>query len=175
MARRARRQRHRRNGAVRFVRIDFADALPSGAGGGGGGGNGGAGGRGSGSGSASVGDQLAEDCRARVPGIYFEFDSDVLNPASAPALKNVAGLLQQHQDWNVEIEGHTDNVGGPRYNQDLSERRAASVKRALVSDYSIAPTRLTPRGFGLNRPIESNDTVEGRAMNRRVELVRPCK
>jgi outer membrane protein OmpA-like peptidoglycan-associated protein len=124
---------------------------------------------------SSVAEQLTDDCRARVPGIYFEFDSDVLNPASAPALKAIAELLRQHPTWIVEIEGHTDNVGGARYNLDLSDRRAASVKRALVTDYSIAATTVTTRGFGLTRPVESNDTVEGRAVNRRVELVRPCK
>jgi outer membrane protein OmpA-like peptidoglycan-associated protein len=125
--------------------------------------------------TSSVAKQLTDDCRARVPGIYFEFDSDVLNPASAPALKAIAELLLQHPTWMVEIEGHTDNVGGARYNLDLSNRRAASVKRALVTNYSIAATHLTTRGFGLTRPVESNDTVEGRAVNRRVELVRPCK
>jgi outer membrane protein OmpA-like peptidoglycan-associated protein len=124
---------------------------------------------------SSVAERLTTDCRARVPGIYFEFNSDQLNPASTPALETIAQVLRQNSNWTVEIEGHTDNVGGPAYNLDLSARRATSVKRTLVTDYSIAAARLSTRGFGLTRPIESNETVEGRAMNRRVEMVRACK
>jgi outer membrane protein OmpA-like peptidoglycan-associated protein len=118
--------------------------------------------------------RLAVDCRARVPGIYFGFDSDALDPTSAPALGTIAKLLQQHPAWTVQIEGHTDNVGGAGYNLDLSTRRAAAVRRALATDYAIAAARMTAHGFGLTQPVESNDTVEGRARNRRVELVRPC-
>jgi outer membrane protein OmpA-like peptidoglycan-associated protein len=125
--------------------------------------------------ASSVGRQLTDDCRARVPGIYFEFNSDQLNPASTPALEAIAQVLQQNAQWTVEIEGHTDNVGGAAYNLDLSGRRATAVKRALVTVYSIAAARMSTRGFGLTRPIESNETVEGRAMNRRVELVRQCQ
>ena len=107
-------------------------------------------------------DELDKACRATVPGIYFEFNSDMLNPASAPALKSIAGMLREYAQWNVEIEGHTDNVGGARYNLDLSNRRAAAVKRALVEEYGIATARLSTRGYGLERPVESNDTAEGR-------------
>jgi outer membrane protein OmpA-like peptidoglycan-associated protein len=119
-------------------------------------------------------DELDKACRTTVPGIYFEFNSDMLNPASAPALKTIAAMLREHAEWNIEIEGHTDNVGGARYNLDLSNRRAASVQRALVEEHGIKSARLTTRGYGLERPVESNDTAEGRARNRRVELVRPC-
>jgi outer membrane protein OmpA-like peptidoglycan-associated protein len=149
------------------VRIDFAGAPSAGAGGGRASAAAGA--------QARVAEQLTDDCRARVPGIYFEFDSDQLNPASEPALRGIADLMRKNAAWTVEIEGHTDNVGGPRYNLDLSNRRAASVKRALVDQHAIATARLSTRGFGLTRPVETNETVEGRAMNRRVELVRPCK
>jgi outer membrane protein OmpA-like peptidoglycan-associated protein len=125
--------------------------------------------------ASSVARQLADDCRARVPGIYFEFNSDLLNPASTPALEAIAQMLQRNAQWTVEIEGHTDNVGGANYNLDLSGRRAAAVKRALVTVYSIDAARMSTRGFGLTRPIESNEAVEGRAMNRRVELARKCQ
>jgi outer membrane protein OmpA-like peptidoglycan-associated protein len=119
-------------------------------------------------------DELDKACRTTVPGIYCEFNSDMLNPASAPALKTIAAMLREHAEWNIEIEGHTDNVGGARYNLDLSNRRAVSVQRALVDEHGIESARLTTRGYGLERPVESNDTAEGRARNRRVELVRPC-
>ncbi len=114
--------------------------------------------------------------RAAAPeiGIYFEFNSDRLNPASDPALKTIAEVLRRQPDWAIEIEGHTDSVGGAPYNLDLSMRRAAAVKRALEASHAIAAQRMTTRGFGLERPVESNETVEGRARNRRVKLVRPC-
>lgn len=117
---------------------------------------------------------LQDDCRAVLPGIYFDFDSDRLNPASAPALKAAADVLTRRTDWTAAIEGHTDTIGGSTYNLDLSTRRAAAVKSALVETYGIAPERLTTQGFGFTRPVATNDTVEGRAQNRRVELTRPC-
>jgi outer membrane protein OmpA-like peptidoglycan-associated protein len=113
-------------------------------------------------------------CRVVVPGVYFEFDSDELNPASAPWIGLVARLLERHPDWTVTIEGHTDSIGGARYNQGLSERRAAALRRELVARHAIAAARLGTRGFGASRPLEPNMTLEGRARNRRVELVRPC-
>ena len=68
-------------------------------------------------------------CRVVVPGVYFEFDSDELNPASAPWIDLVARLLERHPDWTVTIEGHTDSIGDTRYNQGLSERRATALRR----------------------------------------------
>jgi outer membrane protein OmpA-like peptidoglycan-associated protein len=118
--------------------------------------------------------ELAEDCRVRVPGIYFEFDSDVLNPASEPRVRWIADLLRRRPDWTVTIEGHTDSVGTARYNLDLSGRRAAALKHALVQRHGIDGPRLKTEGFGFSRPLEPNSTFEGRARNRRVELVRPC-
>ena len=75
----------------------------------------------------------------------------------------------------MTIEGHTDSIRGPRYNQDLSERRAAALKGELVGRHEVAAVRLGTRGFGASRPLEPNTTLEGRARNRRVELVRPCE
>ncbi|HEX4179012.1 MAG TPA: OmpA family protein, partial [Rhizomicrobium sp.] len=70
------------------------------------------------------------------------------------------------------VEGHTDNIGGDTYNLDLSKRRAAAVKNALVTRYHITADRLSTNGYGSSRPVETNDTLEGRARNRRVELTR---
>jgi outer membrane protein OmpA-like peptidoglycan-associated protein len=70
------------------------------------------------------------------------------------------------------VEGHTDNIGGDEYNLDLSQRRAEAVTLVLVTRYHTTGDRLTPQGFGASRPKEPNDTLAGRARNRRVELVR---
>jgi len=72
--------------------------------------------------------------------------------------------------WKLTITGHTDNIGGHKYNLDLSQRRSAAVKRALVERYHIDPNRLSISGDGDSDPIDTNDTLEGRARNRRVEL-----
>lgn len=117
---------------------------------------------------------LATACRAELPGIYFAFNSAVLDPASEPALGAVATLLARHAGWTIAIEGHTDSIGGAASNQALSDRRAKEVRSALGARYRVAPSRLTAGGFGATRPRETNATLEGRARNRRVELVRPC-
>jgi|KBSMisStaDraftv2_1062788.scaffolds.fasta_scaffold83886_4 outer membrane protein OmpA-like peptidoglycan-associated protein len=121
----------------------------------------------------AVEEALSKECRVEVPGLYFDFNRATINPKSKAALDSIADLLGRHP-WSVTIEGHTDNVGSDTYNDDLSARRAEAVKTALVRDYSIASTRLSSAGFGEKRPRESNDTIAGRARNRRVELVRDC-
>ena len=87
-------------------------------------------------------------------------------------LAEIAQVLQQNPTWHLDVEGHTDSIGGDAYNLDLSRRRSASVKQALVSRYKINGQRLQTSGFGLSRPKDRNDTIEGRARNRRVELVK---
>ncbi len=116
--------------------------------------------------------QLTQEKRAVTYGIYFDFAQATLKPESAPVLKEIAQALNDNPDWKLTVEGHTDNIGGDTYNLDLSKRRALAVKDALVAQYNIAPDRLANDGFGASRPVESNDTLEGRARNRRVELVR---
>jgi outer membrane protein OmpA-like peptidoglycan-associated protein len=116
--------------------------------------------------------QLIKEKRAVTYGIYFDFNRDTLKPESEPVLKEIAQAMTDNPNWTLTVEGHTDNIGGDTYNLELSRRRAASVKQALVSQYTIAPERLLTGGFGASRPVETNDTLEGRARNRRVELVR---
>jgi outer membrane protein OmpA-like peptidoglycan-associated protein len=116
--------------------------------------------------------QLADTGRAQVYGIYFDFASDQLRPESAEVLKEISQVMQDHPDWKLKVNGHTDNIGGDAFNMDLSRRRAEAVKAALTREYQIAPDRLTTAGFGATMPVASNDTMEGRARNRRVELVR---
>ena len=105
-------------------------------------------------------------------GIYFDFASDTIRPESEPVLKEIADALAKNPAWKLRVEGHTDNVGGQAYNTELSNRRAAAVKQALAERYHVSADRLTTAGFGASRPKEPNDTLEGRARNRRVELVR---
>jgi outer membrane protein OmpA-like peptidoglycan-associated protein len=122
--------------------------------------------------SQQIAQQLATSGRAQIYGIYFDFASDALRPESEAVLKEISQVLAERPDWKLSVEGHTDNIGGDAFNMDLSRRRAAAVKQALVDRYHVAPDRLSPAGFGATRPVESNDTMEGRARNRRVELVR---
>jgi outer membrane protein OmpA-like peptidoglycan-associated protein len=115
---------------------------------------------------------LATDKRVDVYGIYFDFASDRLRPESGPVLREIGDALTKNPAWTLTINGHTDNVGGDAFNLELSKRRSLSVRRALSETYHIDPARLTTGGFGASQPKESNATVDGRAKNRRVELVR---
>jgi outer membrane protein OmpA-like peptidoglycan-associated protein len=103
-------------------------------------------------------------------GVHFEFDKATLTPEAMAILDKAAGLLASQAKVVVEVAGHTDNVGSDTYNQGLSERRAIAVKDYLESK-GITATRLTARGYGEAQPVASNDTDEGRALNRRVELI----
>jgi outer membrane protein OmpA-like peptidoglycan-associated protein len=116
--------------------------------------------------------QLKEKKKVDIYGIYFDFASDQLKPESTPVLEEIAGVLKDDPEWKLTVSGHTDNVGGDAYNLDLSKRRAAAVKQALVTQYNVAPERLSTDGFGASRPVDTNDTLAGRARNRRVELTR---
>lgn len=104
-----------------------------------------------------------------LPGVNFEFDSDRLTPEAREVLNQVAEVLLAYPDVNVDVEGHTDNVGTAAYNLGLSERRANSVVQYLTQR-GVPRNRMTPVGYGLTIPIDTNDTEAGRANNRRVEL-----
>jgi outer membrane protein OmpA-like peptidoglycan-associated protein len=117
-------------------------------------------------------DAIAEKGRVSTQGIYFDTGSDQIRPESAPTLKEIAGMLADHADLKLTIEGHTDNVGSATSNQSLSEKRAAAVRQQLIDQYSIDGSRLTAKGLGATKPVGSNETPEGRQNNRRVELVK---
>ena len=106
-----------------------------------------------------------------VYGVYFDVDKAEIKPESAPALREMARLLEQHLKLNVAIVGHTDNVGTLEHNLLLSERRAAAVVKYLVSQHQVSAARLMPKGVGPLAPVASNKAEEGRAKNRRVEVV----
>jgi outer membrane protein OmpA-like peptidoglycan-associated protein len=116
--------------------------------------------------------RLAEEKRVDVYGIYFDFASDAIRKESEPVLKEIADALKKNAAWTLSIGGHTDSVGSDEANLDLSQRRSASVRTALVDRYGIAAERLTTAGYGEGAPKDTNGTPEGRARNRRVELVR---
>jgi outer membrane protein OmpA-like peptidoglycan-associated protein len=117
-----------------------------------------------------IAEALQKSCHVELSGIYFNTGSAVLLPESQPALRNIAQAVLQSKQPVLDIEGHTDNVGTAQLNQDLSQKRAQAVRQSLVAQFGVPPGRLTATGFGFAHPVESNDTVEGRARNRRVEL-----
>ena len=106
---------------------------------------------------------LSESGRVDVYGIYFEFGSATLTPESEPVLREIADVMRRNRTWSLNVEGHTDNIGGDAPNMDLSERRANAVKDALVKRHRIAAARLETSGFGARRPKDTNATLEARA------------
>jgi OOP family OmpA-OmpF porin len=114
---------------------------------------------------------LQHDRRAVIYGIYFDFNSATIKPQSATVLRTIAEVMKKNADWALTVEGHTDNIGGNAANQDLSARRAAAVRTALIQ-LGVADRRLLASGFGASAPRDTNATLAGRARNRRVELTR---
>jgi outer membrane protein OmpA-like peptidoglycan-associated protein len=116
---------------------------------------------------------LRETGHIALYGIYFDTDKAVIRPESRPTLDEIAKLLRAQPQLTVFIVGHTDSQGTFEYNTDLSRRRAEAVAAELVKSYKIANTRLRTAGASFLAPIGSNATDDGRALNRRVELVAP--
>ena len=123
-------------------------------------------------GASRIEHDLAETGTSVIYGIYFDFASDRIKPESEEVLAEIATVMRQHPAWSLSVDGHTDGIGGAAANVDLSKRRAAAVKQALVTRYQIDANRLKTAGYGASRPKDTNDTIEGRARNRRVELRR---
>lgn len=105
-------------------------------------------------------------------GVYFDNDKDVPRADSQPTLQEIAKLMAANPKLKIQVVGHTDNAGAPEYNLDLSRRRAASIVRTLVTSYGVPSTRISSFGCGPYSPVASNDTEDGKAKNRRVELVK---
>jgi outer membrane protein OmpA-like peptidoglycan-associated protein len=123
-------------------------------------------------GEKTVAQQLSETGRAVVREIRFATNSAEILPESGTVLAEIARLLREDPKLELVIEGHTDNVGGGEFNLDLSRRRADAVKRWLADRGGVNEVRLATVGFGLTRPVADNATEEGRAQNRRVELLK---
>lgn len=109
---------------------------------------------------------------AAVYGIYFDTGKASIKPESAQAIAEIAKLLKSDPGLKVHVVGHTDNVGGIESNIKLSQNRADAVVQELVKNQGIAASRLRAFGCGQFAPVLSNDTEDGRAKNRRVELVK---
>ena len=105
--------------------------------------------------------------------LYINFDTgkSIIRDESKPIIEQIVQMMKSNPDLKIGVEGHTDNVGSPASNKTLSEARAKSVVSAIVSQ-GIAADRLTPAGFGQDKPVADNNTEEGRAKNRRVELIK---
>jgi len=114
---------------------------------------------------------LSTDGKIVTHGILFDTGKDVIKPESLPTLKSILAILNDSPGLKFSIEGHTDNQGNKEINQPLSEKRAEAVKTWLVGK-GIASDRLRSKGWGDAKPIDKNDSVEGRANNRRVEFVK---
>jgi outer membrane protein OmpA-like peptidoglycan-associated protein len=119
----------------------------------------------------AMADDLSSKGHTAIYGIYFDFDKADIKPESEPTLKEIAKLLSQDPKLKLYVVGHTDNVGGFDYNIKLSQARANAVVKELISKHKVDGARLKPYGVGLSAPVASNKTEEGRAKNRRVELV----
>ena len=115
--------------------------------------------------------RLEKECRLPLYGVVFDFNKASLRPESESVLSKAAGVLKARPMLKVEVQGHTDNVGGDDYNLKLSDARAASVK-GWFTQHGIDAARLASKGYGKTQPIADNGTDSGRAKNRRVEVVR---
>jgi len=102
--------------------------------------------------------------------VLFDTAKFSLRPLAREKLAKVAGIVSGHPGLSLDVEGHTDSVGGDEYNQKLSEQRGESVRDYLVQQ-GMSASSVTTRGFGKTQPVASNDTTAGRQQNRRVELV----
>jgi len=122
--------------------------------------------------AAALGKDIGATGHVAVYGIYFDTGKADLKPESEPALKEVAALLAGDPALELWIVGHTDTVGQVDANMTLSQARAEAVVKALVTRHAVAAARLTAYGVGPLAPVASNANEEGRAKNRRVELVR---
>ena len=101
--------------------------------------------------------------------IIFDVNSAALKPQSMKTLDQIADVMNNNPESDILVKGHTDSMGSEKYNQELSERRANSVRNYLIAK-GVATARITAIGFGKTMPVASNDTPEGREQNRRVEI-----
>ena len=117
-------------------------------------------------------DALSSTGRWTTQGILFDTGKSDIKPESTPTLKQIAAALKEHPELKVEIQGHTDNVGKTDANLKLSQARAEAVKSTLAKEYGVGEGQLTAKGYGDTKAAADNKTSEGRANNRRVELVK---
>lgn len=103
--------------------------------------------------------------------VNFDTNKSVIRKADLKDLQKALEFVRKYPGCSISVEGHTDSTGKPTYNQGLSERRAAAVKKYLLDNGVTSADKITSVGYGETRPIASNDTAEGKFQNRRVEIV----
>jgi len=103
-------------------------------------------------------------------GVYFDTNKHDINAASRTNLDKLAGVLREFGDTNVLVVGHTDSVGADEYNMTLSKKRAYAVTNYFIQNRGLSSGRFTTDWYGENSPVSTNDTAEGRAQNRRVNI-----
>ncbi len=115
--------------------------------------------------------QLEEDGKIVTHGILFDSDSHKIKAESFKTLKEIGRLFEDDPELRLSIEGHTDTDGSDTHNTELSKNRANAVRDYLIATYGVNPANLEAKGWGESNPIDTNDSAEGKANNRRVELV----
>ncbi|MBU1613937.1 OmpA family protein, partial [bacterium] len=123
-------------------------------------------------GGKSMREQIEEEGKIVTHGILFDPGSSRIKAESYKTLKQIGQLLMDDEDLRLSIEGHTDSDGSEESNLTLSQNRANSVREYLISTYNVSSDRLKARGWGESKPIDTNKTPEGKANNRRVELIK---
>jgi len=121
--------------------------------------------------AAEMENKISDTGRIALYGIHFDFNKADIKPDSKPTIAEIVKLLKESPSLKLLVVGHTDNVGTFEFNQDLSQRRAAAVVKELTSKHGIAAGRLASHGASFISPVATNKTDEGKALNRRVELV----
>ncbi|MCK5392686.1 MAG: DUF4892 domain-containing protein [Deltaproteobacteria bacterium] len=119
----------------------------------------------------AMAEEIFETGSISIYGILFDFDKADIKPESAATITEIAVLLNNNPNLKLFIVGHTDNKGSLDYNMDLSQKRAGAVVGVLITEHGIQSSRVTPKGLGFLAPVASNSSEDGRAKNRRVELV----
>ena len=122
-------------------------------------------------GGKSLYEKVLSDGKFVTTGILFDVNKSTIKGESTGTINEIVKMMKEHSDLKFSIEGHTDSNGDDSFNQKLSEERAVSVKNTLVQS-GIEASRLTTRGWGENKPVDSNSTPEGKANNRRVEFIK---
>jgi outer membrane protein OmpA-like peptidoglycan-associated protein len=121
--------------------------------------------------AAEMAQALSSSGKVALYGVYFDSNKTDVKPSSGETLTQIGKLLKDNPKLNLLVVGHTDNAGGFLSNMDLSKKRAAAVVDVLVTRFGVKRDRLTPVGVSFAAPVGSNKTEDGRARNRRVELV----
>ncbi len=118
--------------------------------------------------AAKVEEKIIEKGRITLK-VEFDTGEAIVKPAYYKEIERVADIMKKYPELKIVIEGHTDNMGGEKYNLNLSQKRTEAIKEVMVKKFKIESARITPKGFGYSKPIADNSTKEGRKSNRRVE------